>query len=483
MVGGTLVELVLIVLLIVTNGVFAAAEIAVVSARKGRLEQAAERGHRGAAVALELAENPNHFLSTVQVGITLIGTLAAAFGGARLAGVFADGLGTIPALAPYAQSIALALVVVLISYVSLIIGELVPKRLALQNAEAIAIHLAPFMRFLGQLTGPIVRFLTFSSELVLRLLGRHNVEETPITEDDVMALVREGAEEGTLEAAEANLISHVFTFTERAVRTLMTPRTQVVAIDVSRPVAEILQVVTDSGFSRIPVYQDTLDNVVGMLHVRDLLRSLGQSPPADVRALVRPPIYIPQGQRAVSAFQLLKQERSGLAIVIDEYGQMAGIITMEDILEELVGDIADEGQPAEEAIVRRDDGTYLVDGLLPFIDLHDYLHLPNAEAVMDTHDFETVAGFVIALLGRMPVVGDTVQWEQYTFEVLDMDGNRIDKVIVHPPRTEDSTQTECILAQDAVTPSPRPPMDGTNTPQHDRTKRCRDPGYTAWCCS
>jgi len=314
-----LIELAFILVLILANGIFAAAEIAVVSARKGRLEQAAARGQQGATVALELADNPNHFLSTVQVGITLIGTLAAVFGGARLADVFTDGLRTIPALAPYAQSIALAVVVVLISYISLIVGELVPKRLALQSAERIAIRLAPAMRFLGRLTDPVVRFLSFSSELVLRLLGRHDVEETPITEDDVMALVREGTADGTLEAAEAHLISSVFTFTERSVRSLMTPRTQVVAVEVSRPFAEMVQVVTASGFSRIPVYQGTLDNIVGILHVRDLLRALGQAPPADVRSLVRPPIYIPEAQRAVIAFQQLKHQRSGLAMVVDEW--------------------------------------------------------------------------------------------------------------------------------------------------------------------
>jgi putative hemolysin len=463
--GSLVVEIAIILVLVLANGVFAAAEMAVVSARKGRLEQAAAQGQHGAMVALELAQNPNHFLSTVQVGITLISTLAAAFGGARLADVFAEGLSTIPALAPYAQSIALALVVLFISYVSLIVGELVPKRLALQSAERTAIYLAPLMRFLGWLTGPIVRFLAFSSELVLRLIGRHDVEELPITEDDVMALVREGEEEGTLEAAEANLISRVFTFTERTVRTLMTPRTQVVAVEVSRPMAEILRVVIDSGFSRIPVYQHTLDNVVGILHVRDLLRSLAQSPAPDARSLLRPPIFIPEAQRAVSAFQQLKQQRSGLAMVVDEYGQIAGIIAMEDVLEELVGDISDDAQSPEEAIVHRDDGTYLVDGLLPFVDLHERLHLPNAEELMDTHDFETVAGLIIALLGKIPAVGDKVQWEHYTFEVVDMDGNRVDKILLSPPAVRADEQTEGILAQDAVTPAPAPRADNTKGTQ------------------
>jgi putative hemolysin len=246
MFGGILVEVVLIFILILANGVFAATELAVVSARKGRLEQEAERGRRGARIALQLADDPNHFLSTVQVGITLIGTLAAAFGGARIAEVLAETLRPFPMLAGYADSIALGIVVILISYFSLIIGELVPKRLSLQSAEEIAIRLAPIMRFLGQLTGPVVRFLTLSSEVVLWLLRRHNVPETPITEDDVLALVREGTVEGTLEATEADLINNVFSFTERSVRTLMTPRTQVVAVEVTTPLADIVQLMTQT---------------------------------------------------------------------------------------------------------------------------------------------------------------------------------------------------------------------------------------------
>jgi len=287
------------------------------------------------------------------------------------------------------------------------------------------------------------------------------MEETPITEDDVMALVREGTQEGTLEAAEADLISSVFAFTERTVRTLMTQRTQLVAVEVSRPLAEVVGIVTESGYSRIPVFQETLDRVIGIIHVRDLLRAVGQSPVPNVDALLRPPIYIPETQRAVAAFQQLKHQRSGLAIVIDEYGQTAGIISMEDLLEELVGEMSDTDQTTEEAIVRRDDGTYLVDGLLPFIDLAQQLNFPSPEAVMDEHDFETVAGFVIALLGRIPVVGDTVQWEHYRFEVGDMDGKRIDKLLVRSPTADAEAQTEGILAHQAVSPAPEMPPDSS----------------------
>jgi putative hemolysin len=341
-----------------------------------------------------------------------------------------------------------------ISYVSLIIGELVPKRIALQNPEALAIRLAPLMQGLGRFTGPVVRFLTFSSELVLRLLGRHNIEETPITEDDVMALVREGTAEGTLEAAEADLISSVFAFTERTVRSLMTPRTQVVAVEVSRPLAEVVEIVTESGHSRIPVFQETLDTVIGLLYVRDLLHAAGQSPAPSIATLLRPAIYIPETQRAVIAFQQLKHQRSALAIVLDEYGQTAGIISMEDLLEELVGEMSDSDQADHQPIVRREDGTYLVDGLLPFVDLAQQLRFPNAEALMDEYDFETVAGFVIALLGQIPSVGNSVEWEQRRFEVVDMDGRRVDKVLVQLPTIDAGAQTTGILAHQAVAPAP-----------------------------
>jgi putative hemolysin len=464
MLSSTLFEIGLILVLVLANGLFAAAEIAVVSARKGRLEQAAERGRHGARVALELAQNSNHFLSTVQVGITLISTLAAAFGGARIAEVLANALRTIPALEPYAATLALGVVVLIISYVSLILGELVPKRIALQNPEAIAIRLAPLMHGLGRFTGAVVRFLTFSSELVLRLIGRHNMEEMPITEDDVLALVREGTAGGTLEAAEANLISSVFAFTERTVRSLMTPRTRVVAVEATRPLAELVEIVAESGYSRIPVFQETLDTVIGIVYARDLLRAVRLSPVPSIDTLLRPPIYIPETQRAVAAFQQLKHQRSVLAVVLDEYGQTAGIISMEDLLEELVGEMSDSDQAPAEAIVLREDGTYLVDGLLPFVDLAQQLHLPNPEAVKAEHDFETVAGFVIALLGRLPSVGNSVEWEQYRFEVVDMDGKRIDKVLVCPPIVDAGAQTEGILANQALSPMPEPPRDAAKSP-------------------
>jgi putative hemolysin len=236
----------------------------------------------------------------------------------------------------------------------------------------------------------------------------------------------------------------------------------VVAADVARPLAEVVAIMTESGHSRIPVFQKTLDTVIGIVYARDLLHAVGLSPVPGIDALLRPPIYIPETQRAVAAFQQLKHQRSVLAIVLDEYGQTAGIISMEDLLEELVGEMSDADQAAEEAIVRREDGTYLVDGLLRFIDLAQQLDFPSTEAVMSEHDFETVAGFVIALLGRIPSVGNTVEWEHYRFEVVDMDGKRIDKVLVHPPKVDVGAQTEGIMANQAVSPAPETSHDAPN---------------------
>lgn len=447
--GNLLFEAVLILVLIVVNGFFAASEIAIVSARKGRLEQQAEEGHHGSRVALELAQNPNRFLSTVQVGITIISTLAAAFGGANFAEALEPPLAQIPALAPYAEPLALVFVVLMISYLSLIVGELVPKRLALQSAEATAGVVAPAMRWMARVAGPVVSFLTFSTELVLRLLGRHNVAEQAVTEDDVRALVREGTAEGSLEQAEEELINSVFTFTERTVRSLMTPRTQVVALDIDTPFDQALQFVTESGYSRIPVYQDSLDQVIGILYVKDLLRAWGQPSSATMRGLLRPPLHVLESQRAVAAFQILKQQRSALAIVLDEYGQVSGLVSIEDMLEELVGDIDDEYDEQEEAIVKREDGSYLVDGLLPFVDLCERLDLPDAEEIRREHDFETVAGFVLALLGRIPAVGDTVTWQRYRLEVVDMDARRIDKILLCPP-IPPHDQNQNVLASGAA---------------------------------
>jgi putative hemolysin len=458
------IEIFLIFILILANGFFAASEIAVVSSRKSRLQQQAENGSSGAASALALAENPSRFLSSVQIGITLVGTLAAAFGGARIGGAIAPYIASVPVLAPYSETIALGLVVLMISYLSLIVGELVPKQLALQQAENVASFVAPIMTWISRLASPVVSFLSFSTNLVLRLLGRNQPADESVTEDDVLAMVRAGAEEGSLESAEETMINSVFRFTDRSVLDVMTPRTEVVALSADTSLAEAIHVVADSGYSRVPVYEDTLDTVIGVLHARDLLRSTvapetmyeidRRSPEAtsreqgtvntravselglpkvSIRDLVRPPVMLLESQRAVPAFQQLKQQQVHMAIVIDEYGQVAGLVTLEDFLEELVGEIDDEYDEASQQIVQREDGSYLVDGLLSFDEAQRLLSLPQLSEQLEEIGFNTVAGFVLALLDRLPVVGDKLEWEGYRIEVIDMDGMRIDKVLISPP--------------------------------------------------
>lgn len=290
------------------------------------------------------------------------------------------------------------------------------------------------MRRLARLGSPVVSFLTISAQAVLRLLGRHNVAELPITEDDVMALVREGAQGGALEASEERLISNVFDFTDRTVRSLMTPRTQLVAIDINMPFADVLRIVTDSGYSRIPVYEETIDQIIGILSIKQLLRAWGQPEIADLRSLLYAPIYVLESQRAVVAFQQLNQQQSALAIVLDEYGQVAGVITIADLIEEVVGPIDDQHIQREQAIVRREDGSYLVDGLLPFVDLQELPDLAGLAVSGQPRDFETVAGFVLALFGRLPSVSESIDWLGYRLEIIDMDGRRIDKVLIRPPQ-------------------------------------------------
>jgi putative hemolysin len=461
-------DLAIILILMIANGFFSASEIAVVSARRGRLQQRAEEGNQGAQTALDLAGEPNRFLATVQVGITLIGTFAAAFGGDALA----DPLGQAiqPYVGAYAQSIALLLVVLLITYLSLILGELVPKRLALQHAEGMATVVAPTMRRISQLAAPVVWFLTFSTEIVLRLMGRHQQEAEQVTEEDVLSLVREGTEGGTLEAQERDLIERVFDFTDVTARSIMTPRTEIFAVPYDLPFDQIVARVIEGQYSRIPVYHGSLDTIDGVLYAKDLLRATQQAAQShelpQLATLIRPPAFVLEHQRVSTVLQQFKQTRTHLALVLDEYGQIEGLITLEDVLEELMGDIADEYDEVDTMIVRRADGSMLVDGLLSYADAEHHIGLPARAELAHLPPFETVAGLLLALFERIPSTGETIALGDWCFEIVDMDSVRIDKVLIrtHTPSTE-REQTEAALALRAVagTPAPTPESEQPNT--------------------
>ena len=427
--GGVGFEVLVIILLILANGVFAMAEIAIVSARKTRLQQQAAEGDRRAATALALANEPNDFLSTVQVGITLVGVLAGAFGGATLAEPLAEYLRTFPATARYAPAIALGAIVVAITYASLILGELVPKRLALQRPEKLAAILAPPMRLLSRLALPMVRLLSGSTSLVLRLLGARPAEESPVTEEEIKILLAQGTRAGMFEPAEQQLVERIFRFADRRVVSLMTPRTRITWLDLHDPADEQRRTIHDHPFSRYVVAEGDLDHWVGFVRAREVLAAHLATGSLDLRASLRQPLVVPESARALGLLERFKATGIHLALVIDEYGGIEGLVTLNDLLEAIVGELPAHGEAHEAAVVRRDDGSFLVSGAIEADDLKQLLAVPRLPAE-ERGDYRTLGGFVMRHLGRVPREGDRFDWGGYRFEIVDMDGYLVDKVLI-----------------------------------------------------
>lgn len=426
--GNIGLEVSLIFVLVLANGLFSMAEMAVVSARKARLRQRSDNGERGATVALALADNPHDFLSTVQIGITLIGTLAGAFGGATIAEKLAVYLKQYPAIAPYSDSVSITVVVVIIAYLSLILGELVPKNIALSNPEGIASALAPPMRWLSRIGAPAVQFLTFSTKIVMKVLPVRPSTEAPVTEEEVKVLIAQGTQHGTFEEAEQEMVEGVFRLGDRRIVELMQPRGRVAALDVTAPWAVNRDVLARSRFSRFPVVDGDLDRILGIVHVKELFLSLDAGQPPDLRRLARPPLLVPENTPALDVLDRFQETGDQMAIVVDEHGGVQGISTLTDLVESVVGDLRDPHASGRPRIVRREDGSWLVDGALPIADFLEYLglrELPGEET-----DFTTVGGLILAHLHRIPSAGDRLRIDDWHFEVLDMDRNRIDKVLV-----------------------------------------------------
>lgn len=427
--GFPIVEVLIIFVLILANAFFAASEIAIVSARRSRLQQEADAGKKSAKQALDLAEDPERFLATVQIGITLISTLSAAYGGASISAILSTWLKTFPYIGPYADTVSLVIVVLLITYFSLLIGELVPKRIALQSAERIANVAAPFMTKLAAFARPVVGFLTFSANLVLRLIGQHKARKQEVTEEDIVYLAREGAVSGTVESGEEEFISRIFRFSDRAVNTIMMPRTEIVAIEVGTPLEQVIETFLSSGYTRLPLYEDSLDNIVGVLYAKDLLRKRAEEEQVDLVKLARPPFFIFEYQYVDDLLTIFRRKGVHLAIVIDEYSQVTGLVTLEDVLEELVGEIHDEyDQPEEVDFTQREDGSWLINGMADQQRVREKLGMPAVPE--ETHlNYKTLAGMILTHIGRIPTVGDRVEIDGYIFEIVDMDSRRIDKVL------------------------------------------------------
>ena len=422
-------EVLFLAVLIVLNGVFALSEIAVVSARKTRLQQWADEGRGGAAVALRLANEPGRFLSTIQVGITTIGILSGALAEASVAQALAVSLAQVPALAPYSEGIAIGVVVVIITYLSVVIGELVPKRLALINPEAIASVIALPMEWLSRVSSPVVRFFNLSSEAVLRLVGAREAAGPPVTEEEIKVLMEQGTEAGVFEESEQALVSNILRLDEQRVGAIMTPRVDIFYLDLEEPYEENRKRLLDCPHSRMPVCKGGLDNVLGILESKALMRQALRGETVDLTASLARALYVPNSISSMELLETFKRTRMHMALVVDEYGEVQGLVTMKDVLEAIVGGIPTAEAAGDEEAVRREDGSWLLDGMLALGRFKEIFELEELEEE-DTGNFHTLGGFVMLRLGRVPAVGDRFDWNGLRFEVMDMDRNRVDRVLV-----------------------------------------------------
>ncbi len=436
-----MIEIVILLVLVVLNGIFAMSEIAVVSSRKPRLRQLADEGVRNAQAALDLAENPNRFLSTVQVGITLVGVLAGAYGGVALADDLAPWIAQMPPLAPYSTEIAFGVVVIAITYLSLVVGELAPKHIALQRPEHVAMLIARPMRALSAVAAPLVSLLSGSTDLVLRILGRHKQEEVSVTEEEISFLLAEGTQAGVFEAVEHEMIERIFRFGDQSVAAIMTPRPDIECLRLDEGPDRLRDIVASHPHTRFVVCRNNLDDPVGIVHVKDLLAQILREGRIELEPLLRQPPFVPESSSALRVLEQFKRTGEHLAIVVDEYGGVSGLVTLDDVLEAIIGDIPWSGEAVQPNAVQREDGSWLVEGMMPideFKDLFDLRALPEE----DTDHYYTVGGFVVSFLGHIPAAAEHFVWNDFRIEVVDMDRNRIDKVLVVPPTPQVRTADE-----------------------------------------
>jgi putative hemolysin len=422
-----LIAIVVVLLLVVLNGLFAMTELAVVSSRRSKLQARAERGDRGARAALKLSEEPTQFLSAVQVGITLIGILAGAYGQAAIAGELTHILETaVPATAAYAEIVSTGIVVVLITYVSLIVGELVPKRIALIFPEAVASKMAAPISTVAIVLKPFVLLLTASTSGILKVMGVKDRDGSDVTQEEVETMIAEGTSAGLIEPEEQTMIEEILTLGDRPIRVAMTPRHEVFWIALDDTEKELREEIRSCPYSRIVVARENdVDNPIGVVHKKDLLDSLLTTGKYDIEALVQTPAFIPQSTSVLKALEILKASKVHMAFLVDEYGAFEGVVTATDLLEMIAGDF-DEGHDEEDAWIReREDGTWLVDGQTDLEELSDVLGEDFGEA----EGFHTVAGLVLHQLSRVPDEGEILQLGRFEVEVIDMDDRRIDKLL------------------------------------------------------
>lgn len=428
--GNPCMDIALLLFLILLNGLFAMSEIAVVSSRKARLQRLADDGSPGAHTALSLHAEPSNFLSTIQVGITTIGILSGAIGETALADPLAIWLADFPLLEPYAKPVALTLVVAGLTYFAVVVGELVPKRLALMAPEGIASLISRPMTWLARSARPLVWLLSASSSLILRLSGARQKEEPPVTDDEIKVLMEQGAEAGVFHTSERAIVSNVLRLDDQRIESIMTPRKDIYALDLIDPEDDIRRGIAESPYTRIVVCRDGLDHIVGVLRTSDLLKAALDNAPLDVEQSMRPALYVPAGVSTTQLLENFRKARVQSALIVDEYGELQGLVTLTDVLTSIVGDLPSEDINEEQDVVQREDGSWLMDGGLSVERFKSALDLDGDLPGEEENAYHTLGGFMMHMLGRIPAVADHFDWNGCRFEVVDMDKNRVDQVLV-----------------------------------------------------
>lgn len=426
-------DIALLLILILVNGLFAMSEIAVVSSRKSRLQNLADDGSLGAQAALSLHQEPASFFSTIQVGITSVGILSGAIGEAALADPLAEWLGGIPLVAPYARTMALTITVVGLTYFSVVVGELVPKRLAMLAPEGIAALIARPMMVLARLTHPLVVILSSSCSAILSLIGARAREESPVTNDEINVLMEQGAEAGVFHESEQELVSNVLRLDEQRIAAIMTPRREMFVVDLDEDEETVRQRIVDTEFSRLVVCRDGLDNILGILQTGDLLKKAlpGHCITAtDVESVLHPPLYVPESVTTTQLLESFRRARLQFALIVDEYGDVQGLVTLTDVLASIVGELSVPEAPEDRDMLQREDGSWLIDGDVGIERLKSVLDIDDGLPGEDERSFHTLGGFIMHTLGRIPSPTDHFEATGWRFEVMDMDGNRVDKVLV-----------------------------------------------------
>lgn len=416
-------EIALIIILIAVNAALSMSEAALVASRKARLQQQAGEGNKSSALALKLIEDPNIFLSAIQIGITLIGVLNGAVGGATISKSLAIALQNVPYIGEFSEEIALGIVVVIITILTIWLGELVPKRLGLNTPEKIAQAVAGPMLFLSKVFSPLIKLMSGATNFVLRVIGVNPSSEPPVTEEEIHLLISQGKQAGVFQEAEQEMVEGVFSLGDSRVYSLMTPRTEVVWLDIADTIEEVREKIANCPFSRFPVRQDSLETILGIVKSRDLLLASLSGKEFDLKSLLKPAFFIPETMFASRALELFKEKNTELLLVVDEFGGLQGLLTINDILEEIVGAMEFE----EPQATQRQDGSWLLDGML---EVDEFKELFNFNSLPHEDEYETLSGFTMTLLGRVPQPSDNFEWNGYRFEVMDMDGRRVDKLLV-----------------------------------------------------